>query len=79
MDRALRRHYAERMKHRVRWLYPTWNMYGQRFPNTDPRIVGINARTRKPCSNYCCGNPRKHFGELTKQERRANSRDRYGR
>ena len=23
---------------------------------------------RKPCSCYMCGNPRKHFGELTRQE-----------
>jgi len=27
-------------------------------------------RNRKPCSNCCCGNPRRHFGKLTLQERR---------
>jgi len=30
------------------------------------------AETRKPCSCYMCGNPRKHFKELTKQEKIAN-------
>lgn len=30
-----------------------------------------NAITPHPCSSYCCGNPRKWFGELTWQERRA--------
>ena len=30
-----------------------------------------NAATPHPCSSYCCGNPRKWFGELTWQEVRA--------
>lgn len=33
------------------------------------------ARTRKPCSRYCCGNPRRHWdgdSRLTMQEHRAN-------
>lgn len=25
----------------------------------------------KMCSGYCCGNPRKWFGELTRQEKKA--------
>lgn len=33
--------------------------------------IGKLAKTRQPCSCYCCGNPRRHFGELTMQERRA--------
>ena len=29
--------------------------------------------TRVPCSGPCCGNPRRHFGERTPQERRADA------
>lgn len=28
-------------------------------------------KTRKPCSNSCCGNPRRHWGLVTMQELRA--------
>jgi hypothetical protein len=34
--------------------------------------VRKNAITPHPCSSYCCGNPRKWFGDLTLQEQRAN-------
>jgi hypothetical protein len=27
-----------------------------------------SAVTPHPCSNFCCGNPRKWFGDLTRQE-----------
>lgn len=30
-----------------------------------------SAVTPHPCSNYCCGNPRKWFGDSTLQEQRA--------
>lgn len=32
------------------------------------RSIGINAKTPARCSRFCCGNPRKHFNELTLQE-----------
>lgn len=34
----------------------------------DPEIVGKLLSTRVPCSCWMCGNPRKHFSDLTKQE-----------
>jgi hypothetical protein len=35
----------------------------------DPARVGKWASTHgKPCSCYMCGNPRRHFGEKTRQE-----------
>ena len=38
-----------------------------------PEAVGINAHSHcKPCSCYMCGNPRKHWHELTIQEMKAN-------
>ena len=33
------------------------------------------AENRKPCSCHMCGNPRKHWKELTIQEKRKNSDD----
>lgn len=32
------------------------------------RYLGIYRKTRVTCSRVCCGNPRRHFGFLTKQE-----------
>lgn len=34
----------------------------------NPKRVGCYLRTRKPCSCWMCGNPRKFFNEKTKQE-----------
>ena len=33
--------------------------------------IGHHWETPRPCSCPMCGNPRRHFGELTVQERRA--------
>lgn len=61
--RALRRHHAERMKkNRSR-------IWGKDLRN-EPRLLGIAARTPKPCSCLICGNARHHAG-ATMQERRA--------
>ncbi len=40
------------------------------YPFPVKEFVGYMADNMAVCSNYCCGNPRKHFGELTIQERR---------
>lgn len=42
-----------------------------------PRAVGRRAATRAACSCWMCGNPRRFFGELTVQERRADDRLRH--
>lgn len=68
-SRDLRRHLAERAKRRVRWHYRYWKHQG---PQTDPRLLGIHARTRTPCSCWMCGNPRKYWkGAKTRQEQQA--------
>jgi hypothetical protein len=36
-----------------------------------------NYRDRCPCSCSACGNPRRHFGERTMQERRAEQWEKY--
>lgn len=63
-SRGERRALAERWKRRVA---PYYGGHGQH----DPRIRGIHAATRKPCSCWMCGNPRRFFREPTIQERRA--------
>ena len=68
MNRALRRFYAGRWKTRakrrvLRWSWITAD--GERFH----RLIGIGAKSRKPCSNYCCGNRRKFEGRSL-QERK---------
>lgn len=32
--------------------------------------LGMYRKIQKPCSKFCCGNPRKWFGERTIQERK---------
>ncbi len=65
--RALRRHHAARVKkNRSRY-------WGRDRGGNDPlteRQIGILASTAVLCSGYCCGSPRKWFGELTQQEQR---------
>ena len=67
--RALRRHHLARMK--KKWLVRE----KARAPALDPaalaRRVGLHAATGRVCSCWLCGNPRRYFGELTVQERRA--------
>ena len=61
--RALRRHHENRMKRRVE------KHYSEHAPRS-ARATGKRAQTRQPCSCWMCGNPRRHFGERTLQERR---------
>lgn len=68
MDRSERRHHEWRMKakyHRYqRTREPEWRC-------NEPADAGRFAHHGKPCSCFMCGNPRKFWGELTMQERRA--------
>ena len=63
--RSLRRHHRDRLKSNRKhyWFGDTWPM--------DSRQLGMVISTPHMCSGYCCGNPRKWFGELTIQERKA--------
>lgn len=75
MKRALRRHHRARLLQReirrfkdnmFEWDGGVW---GEEYMMSNCRI-GINTPQR--CSCVCCGNPRRHFNELTMQERKAN-------
>jgi len=69
-SRAERRHNHERMIDKVkkfRFVLPE-------FYNGDEekrqRHIRKMAETRKPCSCFMCGNPRKHWKDKTMQEKR---------
>lgn len=61
---AYRRHQRQKKIARVRKYLDKW------FPQgPSNKRVSQAATTPHPCSCYCCGNPRKHFDEVTIQER----------
>jgi hypothetical protein len=62
-SRADRRHHMQRLKQRVADYYIG-------HARDDARARGRLAKTRTPCSCWMCGNPRRHLGERTLQERR---------
>lgn len=67
MGRSERRHHERRIKakfYRKQRNYECWA--------TDARSAGLFAHHGKTCSCFMCGNPRRYWGELTMQEKRAN-------
>lgn len=65
MSLALRRHHEQRVKarfYRKQQLHP--------LGSTSPGGAGLYAHHGCNCSCPMCGNPRRHFGERTLQERR---------
>ncbi len=65
---AYRRYQDQRQKSRAnRWLRD--RMFYPLECITSSRI-GQRAATRVTCSGPCCGNPRRHFGVVTRQEMR---------
>lgn len=62
------RHHSEAVaKAKVRARLKT--VWHEKDPS--PKRVGAIAHTPHCCSGPCCGNPRRWFGEMTMQERRA--------
>lgn len=67
MTRAQRRHDTRRIKARFyakQKIHECWD--------TTERTAGLFANHGKVCSCWMCGNPRRFWGELTMQEKRAN-------
>lgn len=62
MKRALRRHHVARIK-RARRFH--WG----RDLAQEPKPLAKAIDTPCPCSCWMCGNPRRYFGELTRQEK----------
>jgi hypothetical protein len=67
-SRAERRHHHRRMLDKVK----KFGLYQNYFWSEDEKLQHQRkmAETRKPCSCYMCGNPRKHWKEKTMQEKR---------
>jgi hypothetical protein len=65
MRRSIRRHHYRRIRRRRQsyWLATEMPL--------DRRRQGIASRTACVCSCRLCGNPRRFFGDRTRQERRA--------
>jgi hypothetical protein len=66
--RTLRRHHLARLKNK-RLAY--FGGYMKELPAAErARRAGCLAHTSTPCSCWMCGNPRRHWGGKTVQERR---------
>ena len=69
-SRAERRHHHQRMIDRVKEF---WFLKADQYWGTEEKRqkhIRKMAETRKPCSCYMCGNPRKHWKDKTMQEHR---------
>lgn len=64
MKNAIRRHHYRRLQKKRSWYW-----FGHEI-KMSPRQLGLVVATPHPCSCLGCGNPRKHIGEKTMQERR---------
>ncbi|WGR55647.1 hypothetical protein [Paracoccus versutus] len=64
---AYRRHNEEKAKAKAAVISRVF--HGVKEP--DASRIGKVAHTRVVCSGPCCGNPRRHFGKMTMQERRS--------
>jgi len=69
---AFKRH--QETKHREkakRHLAARWNWTPpEGKPAENPVRIAIHAKTPHPCSCHGCGNPRKHWNEVTMQEKK---------
>jgi hypothetical protein len=54
-------------KHSAKRSFETW----EDVHEYRDRVARFNCNTRTMCSGICCGNPRRWFGEVTKQELRS--------
>jgi hypothetical protein len=68
MKRSLRRHHYNRLKllRKKKWGYWNWHM--------PDKLAGSYANTACRCSCWMCGNPRRKFRAITRQEYFANIR-----
>ena len=67
MGRAERRHQRERIKAKVVRVVASWNEAWRRDAKAIGRYVNHGLQV---CSCYMCGNPRRHNGGPTMQERK---------
>jgi hypothetical protein len=69
-SRAQRRADIARLKQNRKNYYRNGISYGQSgIQLMSARALGRVSQDPQPCSCYGCGNPRKHFGEITCKEK----------
>ncbi len=70
---SFRKHQEVRGKQRARRVI---EIQSRHIPgmDTSAKAIGKLAANRKPCSCHMCGNPRRHFKALTRQEELAGQR-----
>ena len=71
MKRAIRRHHYARIKNNRRKLIDSQYWFDTFPEDVKNVVVCIMVNTPARCSCMGCGNPRKHFNEVTLQERRS--------
>lgn len=59
---------------RVLRVWRACTPYPELYTDNSPLAQAL-LRTRVPCSCPGCGNPRRHFGEITRQEKLADIRE----
>jgi len=70
-NRSWRRHQKQRVKDKAfHVLKDVWDYSNYMSDEEMKESAAKIADNLKLCSKSCCGNPRKHFNELTIQERR---------
>lgn len=73
-NRPWRRAQRERVIARTRRQMKSRGWFSEPYTRWTTRDAEVairkNAVTPHPCSGFCCGNPRKWFGDLTLQEER---------
>lgn len=68
-DRGTRRHQKKRNLARAKKVVT--GRWGLKDPKTIDKLSHALAAHGKLCSCYACGNPRRHFDEVTIQEKKA--------
>jgi len=63
--RDQRRMYLEKKKKQAKRRLERWSK-GLDVSEPNPTSIGRVARTPAQCSEYCCGNPRNHYGNGAK-------------
>ena len=67
MDKALRRMHQRRAKLRSQRRLKV--LFGPNPEFLTRRVIGIHAKTPRACSCSLCGNPRRFFRQVTRQEK----------
>lgn len=67
LRRQMEEKFKQRARKRIRWQM---NILPEEDLEKNSKFVGKLSKTRKPCSCFMCGNPRRYFGENPINERR---------